>query len=261
MDVTARARRDAVVTLGVVPDFELRYDDRLVAVPVTSRRLLGLLALSGPPVPRTLVSATLWPEADEHHAAASLRSALWRIPVVQGHALVSVRGCGLSLGEHVVVDLHGLLRDTQAILATRTPPARLLGAAQALRSLGHDLLTGWYDDWVVDERQRFRQLRLYSLDVIGLALLEQRRTGEALQLALALVEMDPLRESGHRLLLEVHLQEGNVAEAVRQYERYAHLLERELRVRPSDLMTAQLRRCRATSARPTRTEVAAVTAV
>jgi DNA-binding SARP family transcriptional activator len=258
MDVTASARPEPVVTLALVPDFELRYDDVPVAVPATSRRLLGLLALSGAPVPRALVGATLWPEADERHAAASLRSALWRIPVVPGPPLVGTRGCGLGLGEHVVVDLHELLRDTQAILATRTPPARLLGSAAALRLLGHDLLTGWYDDWVVDERQRFRQLRLYSLDVIGHALLEQHRTGEALQLALALVETDPLRESGHRLLLDVHLQEGNVAEAVRQYERYAHLLERELRVRPSDLMTAQLRRFRTAAARPAGTAVTAV---
>jgi len=72
------------------------------------------------------------------------------------------------------------------------------------------------------------------------------------------VETDPLRESGHRLLLDVHLQEGNVAEAVRQYERYAHLLERELRVRPSDLMTAQLRRFRTAAARPAGTAVTAV---
>lgn len=244
LDVTAGAGPEAPVALDVVRDFELRYRDEPVELPATSQRLLALLALLARPTPRSLVSATLWPDADEQHAGASLRSALWRIAAVPGPGLVRTCGTGLALAAHVVVDLHGLLRDTQLVLATRQPPAGLLGAGEALRRLGGDLLTGWYDEWVVEERDRFRQLRLYSLDVIGTALLDQRRTGEALQVALALVEADPLRESGHRLLLSVHLQEGNVAEAVRQHDRYARLLDHELGVQPSALMTALLRGCR-----------------
>ncbi len=258
MNAIVDAPPQAGAALTLVRDFELRYDDVAVGVPATSQRLLGLLALAGTRVPRAQVGATLWPQADEHHAAASLRSALWRMPATRGRPLVSTSGSGLSLAEHVEVDLHRLLRETRAILATGTPPPELLDADEALRCLGQDLLSCWYDDWVVDERERFRQLRLYSLDVIGLALLEQGRTGEALQVALGLVETDPLRESGQRLLLAVHLQQGNIAEAVRQYERYADLLGRELRARPSDLMTAQLRRCRVSAGRPDGTAVTPV---
>lgn len=241
LDATASAHLDTPVALGVVRDFELRYRDEPLELPAASQRLLALLALLARPTPRSLVSATLWPDADEQHAGASLRSALWRIAALPGPALVRTCGSALALAEHVVVDLHGLLPEAQQVLATRQPPAGLLAAGEALRRLGGDLLTGWYDEWVVEERDRFRQLRLYSLDVVGAALLDRGRTGEALQVALALVEADPLRESGHRLLLSVHLQEGNVAEAVRQHDRYARLLDRELGVQPSALMAALLR--------------------
>ena len=244
LDATASAGIEAPVALDLVRDFELRYRDEPLELPAASQRLLALLALLARPTPRSLVSATLWPDADEQHAGASLRSALWRVAALPGPALVRTCGSGLALAEHVVVDLHGVLPDAQQVLATRQPPAGLLAAGEALRRLGGDLLTGWYDEWVVEERDRFRQLRLYSLDVIGAALLDRGRTGEALQVALALVEADPLRESGHRLLLSVHLQEGNVAEAVRQHDRYARLLDRELGVRPSALMAALLRGCR-----------------
>jgi DNA-binding SARP family transcriptional activator len=247
MDATASAFEESRITLTLIRDFELRDGNVPVVLPVTSQRLLGLLALHRGAVPRTVVSATLWPEADEQHASASLRSALWRVPGTPGLALVRTCGGNVALSDGVGVDLHGLVGDAQAMLATRRPPPSLVDAAEALRCFGYDLLTGWYDDWVIAERERFRQLRLHALDLIGRTLLAERRVGEALQVAVALVEAEPLRESGQRLLLGVHLQEGNFGEAIRQYEHFASLLHRELGVRPSDLMTGQLRRYRANS--------------
>jgi DNA-binding SARP family transcriptional activator len=53
------------------------------------------------------------------------------------------------------------------------------------------------------------------------------------QVGLAATAAEPLRESAHRLLIQVHLAEGNVAEAVRQYELYRGLLATELGIEPS----------------------------
>ena len=39
--------------------------------------------------------------------------------------------------------------------------------ARELVSFGDDVLLGWYDDWVIMERERFRQIRLHALDRIG----------------------------------------------------------------------------------------------
>ena len=59
---------------------------------------------------------------------------------------------------------------------------------------------------------------------------------DALQVGLAAVRAEPLRESAHRLLVRVHLREGNVAEAIRQYRSYADLLRRELHATPSPVI-------------------------
>jgi DNA-binding SARP family transcriptional activator len=53
------------------------------------------------------------------------------------------------------------------------------------------------------------------------------------QVGLAAVAAEPLRESAHRLLIQGHLAEGNLAEAVRQYDFYRTLLSRELGIEPS----------------------------
>ena len=61
--------------------------------------------------------------------------------------------------------------------------------------------------------------------------------GEAASLAVAALSIDPLRESGHRLLIEIHLRDGNRQDALRQYHRFA----RELSMtgtRPGPTLTA-----------------------
>ena len=70
---------------------------------------------------------------------------------------------------------------------------------------------------------------------------DERLTGagrlkEALDVGLAAVAGEPLRESAQRALVRVHLAEGNVGEAIRQYRLYRRLLSEQLGIEPSRLM-------------------------
>jgi SARP family transcriptional regulator, regulator of embCAB operon len=47
------------------------------------------------------------------------------------------------------------------------------------------------------------------------------------------VRAEPLRESGHAALIQVHLAEGNQSEAVREFVRYRALLNTELGLEPT----------------------------
>lgn len=51
--------------------------------------------------------------------------------------------------------------------------------------------------------------------------------------ALAVVRAEPLRESAHRALVMVHLQERNYREALRQHQRCRAVLQDELGIDPS----------------------------
>jgi len=96
-----------------------------------------------------------------------------------------------------------------------------------------ELLPDWYDDWVLQERERLRQLRLLALEAAGERLLETGRRSEASIVALAAVCADPLRETAYRLLIRSHLAAGNLAEAVRQFGIFRARLWRELGLEPS----------------------------
>jgi DNA-binding SARP family transcriptional activator len=99
--------------------------------------------------------------------------------------------------------------------------------------LSVDLLPGWYDDWVLIEAEDWRQLRLHALEALTRRLIAAGRWGEAADAACAAVRAEPLRESAHAALIQVHLAEGNQSEAMREFTHYRGLLHRELGLEPT----------------------------
>jgi DNA-binding SARP family transcriptional activator len=230
-DWTAPASR--CVTLSVIGDFELDYNDQVVGVAPTTQRLICFLAFQRRPVRRPFVSGTLWYDANEPRANASLRSAIWRSPAFDGTTLIGSSNTHVWLNPALGVDLDDALSHADGVLRTPSLDPTTIDLDSELRCFSSDLLVGWYDDWVISERERFRQLRLHALDHLGELYLRGHRYSEAVQVALASVASEPLRESAQRLLVRAHLCEGNLAEALRQYRSYARLLGAELKARPS----------------------------
>lgn len=179
----------------------------------------------------------LWPDASESHAYSNLRSALARLERTCRKTLQASK-LELGLAEGVMVDI----RHSQTLARRLLDPAATLGqsdlGAATLAALSADLLPGWYDDWVLIEAEDWRQLRLHALEALAGRLTACGRWGEAAGAACAAVRAEPLRESAHVTLIQVHLAEGNQSEAVREFTRYRALLHAELGLEP----TLRLRR-------------------
>jgi DNA-binding SARP family transcriptional activator len=216
-------------------------------LPVGMQRLVALLAVRGPS-PRSLVAGTLWPEVPEAHALACLRTLIWRLRgTVPG--LVDTAGVGLALADGWPVDSRE--QQTVAALVLRTDASDAAWVwSQAGILLRGELLPGWYDDWVVLERERLTQLRLHALEHAASVLLACGRTEEALQLVLEAVRVAPLRESATRLLIGVHLAEDNLADALHHYELFCRMLRHELGLEPSPALAALVATSAAARAAP-----------
>ena len=227
----------ARASLSLLDAFELRCDGELVGLPVSAQRLLAFLALHERPLLRPYVAGTLWIDASDDRAGASLRSSLWRLNR-SGHRLVDATSTRLGLAPGIDVDVRSSLALARRLL-DGTAPAEELDSAEA--SLNGEVLPDWYDDWLVFERERFRQLSLHALEVLSDRLLAAGRLGGALGAALAAVRGEPLRESAHRALIRVHLAEGNRAEALRQRELCRGLLRERLGAEPSPQLDELLR--------------------
>lgn len=241
------------ITLGLIRDFALSVGGERLEVCPTAQRLVGFLAMQGGrPVRRAYVSGVLWMDASDAKASASLRSALWRSPDCDGEHLVVASNTHVSLNPSVEVDLHEAVARARTMLDLPSIDLATIDIDGELDTFSGDLLEGWYDDWVAVERERFRQLRLHVLDQLGELLLRARHYSEAVQAGLMAVAAEPLRESAQRLLVRTHLCEGNLAEAMRQYDSYADMLASELGVRPSKAMESLVVEAFANAATPSR---------
>lgn len=230
----------------VLGGFSLFWEDSVLRVPRASQRLLAFLALQRRMVKRAAIAGTLWPEASESRASANLRSALARLQGTARKALAADK-LELGLAEGIVVDVRDAQGLARRLLDPAVTPDRAELGMAAVPVLSADLLPDWYDDWVLVERERHRQLRLHALERACERLSAAGRHAEATEAGVVAVAAEPLRESAHRALIAAHLAEGNVFEALRQYDRCSLLLRRDLDAAPSpalESLVAPLRRFR-----------------
>ena len=98
----------------------------------------------------------------------------------------------------------------------------------------------WIDQW----RRRLEDVRLRGLECFAAAGLGLGgpALAQAEERARMLTALAPYRETGHRLLMEALERRGNVAEALRAYERLRILLREELGIAPSPALQAVHRR-------------------
>jgi DNA-binding SARP family transcriptional activator len=192
-------------------------------------RLLALLGLRGPSA-RAAVAATLWPDASDTRASGSLRSALWRVRRA-GVPVVELLDGRLALPDDLDVDVS---RFSAWAMALDDPAAVVeldIGAVPR-----GELLPGWQEEWIGIERERLDQQRLAALEVLAERCARLGRRQEAMEAGLRAVELDPLREGAVRTMVTLHLELGNVAQALLLYERFRAALRREVGVEPSSLL-------------------------
>jgi DNA-binding SARP family transcriptional activator len=225
---TGRSR----ASLALLGAFDLRCDHESVPLPTPAQRVLAFLALQERPLLRAYVAGVLWLESTDLQALGSLRSALWRIRSAND-GLVETNGQQLRLAPEVAVDVQRAVSWARRLI---DDSADSEDEHPETLYLGDDILPDWYDDWLVIERERFRELRAHALECLCERLTLAGRFGQAMDAALAAVKGEPLRESAHRSVIKVCLAEGNWADAVRHYRLFAELLRKQLGLRPSRQM-------------------------
>jgi DNA-binding SARP family transcriptional activator len=232
----------APLRLTLMGGFALRRGSQELGIAASGQRLIVLLALRDRPLGRLHVAGTLWPDYPTERSLADLRTTLWRVNQ-SSERVIAATPSFLRLSADIEVDVRNLTIFARRLTRTGTSQTVDLDS-MGLTDLVCDLLPDWYDDWLEDEREELRQAQLHALESVARRLSASGRHADAIQAALAALRLEPLRETAHRTLIEMHLAEGNWSEACRQFERCRRLLREELGVEPSDSMRLLLeRRC------------------
>jgi DNA-binding SARP family transcriptional activator len=222
------------LTLRVLGRFDLAAGSQPISLSVNCQRVLTLLAVRDCHVSRACASGTLWPEATASRANANLRSVLWRLQRCCADA-VEASFHDIRLAPGVTVDIQDVSKIARHLL-DRSTTRDAAGLSEALScNLYDDIVPDLGDEeWLVVERERYRQLHLHALESLSDELIAIGWYGAAVEAALGVTRIDPFRESARRLLVRAYLAEGNRLEAHRQLREYRNLLSRELGLEPTD---------------------------
>ncbi|WP_165069653.1 BTAD domain-containing putative transcriptional regulator [Marisediminicola senii] len=228
---------EAAIELSLLGTFGVRVAGKPVdALSIGSQRLLVFLALHDRSVARTIVAGTMWPESSQDRAGLSLRSALSRLETSARDAIL-VAASGLGLADSVTVDLRIAQSLARRLLDPGASARDSDLSPAAVATLSLELLPDWYDEWIVDDAEDWRQLRMSALEAAATRLLDRGRLAEAAGAARAAIRAEPLRETAHARLISVHIAEGNQTEALRVYDRYRAHLSDALDLEPTKHLT------------------------
>jgi DNA-binding SARP family transcriptional activator len=208
-----------------------------------AQALLAYLALHPRrPQSRAKLATLLWSDSSDAQARASLRQAVLvlRKSLDLGEdELIAGAGETIELASECAdVDVRNFER-----LLDEGSPAALESAAQLYSG---DLLEALetrepaFDDWLAVRRRQLRERAIGAMSHLLTVHAESGQIERAVDVALRLLALDPLQESVHRTLMQLHAKQGRHPSALRQFQLCRDVLARELGTQPH-AQTIQLR--------------------
>ncbi len=204
-----------------------------------ARILFGYLVLCRPqPVPRDVLVGALWPADPPPSAVAALTVVVSKLRSVIGPGIVTGRGTlTATLPEPALVDVEqalAALHSAESAVATGRWQAAWSASLTALFVTGRTLLPDADPPWVLGWRRRLAEagVRARESYITACLNLGGAELPGAERAARELVAAEPLRETGHLLLMRTLAARGNVGEALATYERLRMLFRDELGTAP-----------------------------
>jgi DNA-binding SARP family transcriptional activator len=205
-----------------------------------------LVCERGRPVSRSELVDVLWPHepAAATDAALSaivskLRALLTRVGVPGSDALLSAGACyELRLPPGTWVDLEAAsdsIHEAETALS-RGDPARAYGPSAVAHHIARRRLFAGDEGggaWAEARRAKHRALLVRALECRAQVYLWNGEYSLAVEAARDAVDLEPLRESSHRMLMRALATAGNSAEALKAYDQCRRAIARELGVDPS----------------------------
>lgn len=199
-------------------------------VPLRSReqRVVALLALRDLST-RADLAAALWPDSTRPQAQGSLRAAIFNLRR-EAPGVLLTKADTVALSDRVTTDVGQL---TQQVESVRTAEIDDTTEEKVAELDAPELLTGWYEEWVEEERESLRTLRLEGLLGVAQKSLDHDRPDAAQAAAAAALVVDPLHEASCGLLMRAHLALDERVAAVREFERFRNRLNADVGMQPS----------------------------
>ena len=195
------------------------------------------------PHSREALASLLWGDTSTEKSKKYLRQALWHLHaalnsddentsdvLMVDHDWLSLNPCSNLWTD--VADFECAFLAAEGIPGRQLDAEKARGLKDAVTLYNDDLLPGYYQDWILFERERLQNMYLLMLDKL-IVYLQFRGEYEVAQgYGATILRYDPARERTHRQLMHLYSLAGDRTSALRQFDRCANALKQELGVKP-----------------------------
>src|SRR6187455_1175203 len=182
---------------------------------------------------REKLAGMLWPDSPENTARNNLRHALWRIrkalPAGAGHLVTDDLSVCFNASSQYWLDVQNLERLEES--------ASIDELMITLAEYQGELLPGFYDEWVVLEREHLSAAFEHHMARLLSLLEEQKRWLDILEWGERWLKLGQKPEPAYRALMSAHAAKGDMSKVAATYERCVKSLK-EFDIEPSELTRA-----------------------
>jgi DNA-binding SARP family transcriptional activator len=247
-DLVLRSRPMANIEITLFGRLHVCYSDTPLCgldISKVQQLLCYLLLYRTRPHAREVLAEMLWEEQAPNQAKKYLRKALWQLqsaltlPTQRAAIpLLQVDDEWIQFNSQApywldIEEFEQIFTHFESIAGDRLQEPEVKLLQQAVQLYHSDLLEGWYHDWALYERERFRFMYLALLDKLMNYYETHQQYERGVSCATLILRLEPAHEHTHRRLMQFHLLAGDRAAALRQYEHCITALRRELDVAPS----------------------------
>lgn len=228
--------------IELLGSFQINAGTQPVTTLNTSRlqALLSYLLLrSGIAQSRQQLAFLFWPDSTDEQARTNLRTLLHRLRTAmpQADKFLTVDQQTVEWQADApftldVADFETALAEAGRAEQVGNREGMCAALERAVRLYKGDLLPDCYDEWILPERERFKQLAINALERLMKQMEDNRDYSAAISFGRQLLRFDPLHEHAYLGLMRLYAAQGDRPGALRIYHACSTALRDELGAEP-----------------------------
>src|SRR5581483_5993291 len=237
MHTSYTMQENIMLQVRLFGQFDLRVDGKPVTIPSRAgQSLFAFLVLTaGTAHRREKLAGTLWSDTSDENARRNLRQELWRIR--KALAAQSSLSTQYLLADEITVAFNPNAEywlDTAQLERSSSNAESASELMSQLSLYRGELLPGFYDDWVVLERERLYTLFEQRMQPLLERLIAEQHWNAVVEWSERWIALGQSPEPAYRALMLAYSARGDMSQVAATYKRCTAALEKELGVVPSE---------------------------
>jgi len=222
-----------MLQIRLLGQFDIRMDGKRITIPSRAgQSLFSYLTLTaGTPHRREKLAGSIWPDSSEETSRKNLRHELWRIrkvlsaqtPTNAEYLMADEFTLGFNRDADYWLDV-AMLEKTEVDIQSLTSGISLYQG---------ELLPGFYEDWIVIERDRIQSLFETKIEQLVDQLVEAERWTAVQEQSERWLALSSAPEAAYRALMLSYNGRGDMAKVSAIYQRCVDDLQDQFGVEPS----------------------------